>query len=47
MLTMQAFHNQLFAASTDRYFQSLARLTEATLAQLKAFKSELAWSEWA
>ncbi len=46
MLTMQAFHNRLFANSADSYFRSLARLSEATLAQLKAFKSELAWSEW-
>lgn len=49
MFTMQAFHNRLFSAEAlgEGYFASLARLTRASLEQLAALKSDLAWADWA
>lgn len=46
LLTMQVFHTRLFPAreSLDAYLASLARLTQATRAQVAALNVE--WYSW-
>jgi hypothetical protein len=48
MDSMQAFYDRLFSGAepADAYLLSLARLAQASLAQLAALQSNLAWETW-
>lgn len=48
MSNMHTFHEQLAALSVDAdvYQRSLARLTDASLVQMAALKSDLSWDTW-
>ncbi len=48
MITMQLFHDSLFKETNtaDTYLQCLAELAQASLDQLDALRSDLAWFTW-
>jgi hypothetical protein len=48
MLTMQIFHSKLFPkkAEHSEYFKRLAQLTQISLSQVKAIKSNISWDIW-
>ncbi|HET9906705.1 MAG TPA: hypothetical protein VFQ23_08685 [Anaerolineales bacterium] len=48
MLTMQAFYSQLQTSGKepDGYFTLLDRLTQCTLSEVMAVRSEMIWELW-
>ncbi len=46
MLAMQAFYTNLFAAKPETRFQGFLRIARASLKEILAVRSELAWDVW-
>lgn len=46
MLSMQAFYTNLFTAKPETRFQGFLRIAGASLKEILAVRSELAWDAW-
>lgn len=46
MLAMQAFYSNLFATKPESRFQGFLRIARASLREILAVRSELAWDVW-
>lgn len=46
-MSMQAFYTNIAAPTVAEQLQSLVRITKASLEQVQAVRSELAWDAWA
>ncbi|MFC1878688.1 hypothetical protein ACFLZW_02130 [Chloroflexota bacterium] len=48
MLTMQAFHNRLFSATTysNPYLECLIHLTRIGIREVAALNSDIMWNYW-
>lgn len=47
MTTMQAFYTNLVSAQPESRFAGFVRIARASLKQILAVRSELAWDVWA
>lgn len=45
-MSMQAFYTNVFTPAPQDRFASFARIAEASLKQVLAVRSELAWDSW-